>query len=113
MIAGTRKQWIFREVKKSKNAQLDKQNNVRTCVSKFVLVLDKFLSISSAPPCSSLLLSAPELLRSRSGAAPPFLPSNLVTLCVLLRSSSSLAPLTMNFRRRKGAAPEPDEEQPP
>ena len=59
--------------------------------------------------CSTLLLPAPLC----SGAAPPFLPSNLVTLCVLLRSSSSLAPLTMNFRRRKGAAPEPDEEQPP
>ena len=56
--------------------------------------------------------AAPELLWSRSGAAPPFLPSNLVTLGVLLRSSSSLAPLTINFRRRKGAAPEPDEEQP-
>jgi len=37
----------------------------------------------------------------------------LMTLGVLLRSSSTFAPLTMNFRRGKGAAPEPDEEQPP
>ena len=70
--------------------------------------------------CSTLLLpaplcsrAAPEPLRSCSGAAPPFLPSNLMTLGVLLRSSSTFAPLTMNFRRGKGAAPEPDEEQPP
>ena len=41
-------------------------------VSEFVLVLDNFLSISSAPPCSSAPLC--------SGVAPPFLPSTLVTL---------------------------------
>ena len=50
------------------------------CVSEFVLVLDKFLSISSAPPCSSLLLSAPEPLRSRSGAAP----EQLLHFCLLI-----------------------------
>ena len=40
----------------------------------------QFLLLHLAPPCSSLLLSAPELLRSRSGAAP----EQLLHFCLLI-----------------------------
>ena len=50
----------------------------RKCVSEFVLVLDNFLSISSAPPCSSLLRSSSSLFAFYIGdfgwAAPLWLP---------------------------------------
>jgi len=58
------------------------------------------------------LLPAPEPPRSCSGAAPPILPSDLVTLGVLLWSSSTLAPLTSKFTRGKLTAPEQMEEHP-
>ena len=58
------------------------------------------------------LLPAPEPKWSCSGAAPPILPSDLVTLGVLLRSSSTLAPLTSKFTRGKLTATEQMEEHP-
>ena len=47
--------------------------------------------------CSTLLHLAQELLRSRSRAAHPTLPSKLTPLALLLRSGSGAAPLTINF----------------
>ena len=76
-----------------------------------LLAMSPFLPIFTK--CCSLLRSSSSQLRSSSGAAPPILPSDLVTLGVLLWSSSTLAPLSINFTRRKWAAPEQMEEYPP